>query len=29
MCDLLNAIIARGGTTAHRRRFDTDRMIAH
>jgi L-amino acid N-acyltransferase YncA len=29
MTDLLNAIIARGGTTAHRRPFDTDGMIAH
>lgn len=29
MADLLNAIIHRGGTTAHRTPFDTDRMIAH
>ncbi len=28
MVDLLNAIIARGGTTAHREPFDVDRMIA-
>ena len=28
MVDLLNAIIARGGTTAHRTPFDRDRMIA-
>ncbi|MDP3547900.1 MAG: GNAT family N-acetyltransferase [Phreatobacter sp.] len=28
MTALLNAIIARGGTTAHREPFDVDRMIA-
>ncbi|MCZ8315640.1 GNAT family N-acetyltransferase [Phreatobacter sp.] len=28
MADLLNAIIAKGGTTAHRTPFDIDRMIA-
>ncbi len=29
MCDLLNAIIAAGGTTAHKTPFDSDRMINH
>lgn len=29
MADLLNAIIARGGTTAHRRSFDEQRMLDH
>jgi L-amino acid N-acyltransferase YncA len=29
MAELLNAIIAKGGTTAHRTPFSTDRMIAH
>lgn len=29
MCDLLNAIIARGGTTAHRQPFDPARMTSH
>ncbi|MEL7213719.1 MAG: GNAT family N-acetyltransferase [Pseudomonadota bacterium] len=28
MCALLNAIIEKGGTTAHRTPFDTNRMIA-
>ncbi len=28
MCALLNAIIEKGGTTAHRVPYDTDRMIA-
>ncbi len=29
MCAILNAIIARGGTTGHRRPFDTGRMERH
>jgi L-amino acid N-acyltransferase YncA len=29
MAELLNAIIARGGTTAHRTPFSTERMIHH
>ncbi|MEZ5912806.1 MAG: GNAT family N-acetyltransferase [Paracoccaceae bacterium] len=29
MAELLNAIIARGGTTAHQRPFDAERMRAH
>ncbi|WP_439574199.1 GNAT family N-acetyltransferase [Phreatobacter sp.] len=29
MADLLNAIIARGGTTAHRTPFSAERMVAH
>ena len=29
MCDVINPIIAAGGTTAHRNRFDLERMIAH
>ena len=29
LCDLLNPIIAAGGTTAHRRVFDAERMIHH
>jgi L-amino acid N-acyltransferase YncA len=29
MAELLNAIIAKGGTTAHRRPFSTERMVGH
>lgn len=29
MCCLLNTIIAKGGTTAHTKPFDVDRMISH
>ncbi len=29
MAELLNAIIAKGGTTAHRTPFTTDRMVRH
>lgn len=29
MCAILNAIIAKGGTTAHQRPFDEARMLAH
>ena len=29
MCALLNPIIAEGSTTAHRTRFDLERMVAH
>lgn len=29
MAELLNAIIARGGTTAHRTPFDAERMVLH